>query len=137
MEVMMLCVTIGILMCASMFCMGIAIGREAGKHERVDKGDSERSDKCEHADRADYIVANMGVDRDSVHVDQGQIPVRGNDRQNLRQVRETKTPRYIKELTGEQLANAVRMMCLTGICPSEGEKDLLYEVAERLDKEEL
>lgn len=131
MEVMVLCVTIGILMCTSMLILGITIGREVGKHER----DSECSVKYEHTDRTDHIVASMGVGRDNVFVDQGQFSIRCDDRQNIRQVGEKARLKHIKRMNGEQLANAMRVMCLTGICPSDGEKDLLYEVAERLDKE--
>lgn len=38
-----------------------------------------------------------------------------------------------KELSNEDLANILRAMCVTGICPSLDEKEYLKEAAERLE----
>lgn len=41
-----------------------------------------------------------------------------------------------KEMTNEELANALRAMIMTGICPSRQEKEFLEEAASRLEGEE-
>lgn len=38
-----------------------------------------------------------------------------------------------EELTNEELANILRSMCITGICPSRDEKEYLLEAADRLE----
>jgi len=39
-----------------------------------------------------------------------------------------------KELTNEELATILRMMCITGICPTRYERDYLQEAADRLER---
>lgn len=38
------------------------------------------------------------------------------------------------ELTNEELAEILRAMCVTGICPSRDEKEYLKEAAKRLEE---
>lgn len=86
MEVIIFCVTIGIVLNFTSFGMGLAIGRES---ERLDKRRCGRGNKHKHADRIDNTVASMGVDRDHIPDDKGVFSVRGSDRQDIRRNRPT------------------------------------------------
>lgn len=78
MEVIIFCVTITTLAVFSMFGLGIAIGREAGRHERVDKTKLRGGDN-----RSDLRNDSIHGDRSGVFCDKGEIPIRRDDRQNL------------------------------------------------------
>ena len=39
----------------------------------------------------------------------------------------------VKDLTNEELAALIRALKITGICPSSAEREILEEVAERLE----
>lgn len=41
-----------------------------------------------------------------------------------------------KDLTNEELANILRLICATGICPTSDEIEYMHEAADRLEKGE-
>ena len=120
MEVIIFCVTIGIILCFAVFGIGLAIGRECGNHERDTKADSEQSSKCGHHNNS---VLCGGSDNlcDSIVGDvHGQV----NSRRPMGMVR---------ELRDKELADILRVMTkILGLSP--GECDVLDEAAYRLEE---
>ena len=42
----------------------------------------------------------------------------------------------VENLTNEELATILRLICITGICPTSDEVEYMQEAADRLEKEE-
>jgi len=71
MEWSVFCVTMGLLMGFCLFGIGLAIGREAGLHERTDKSTGRQSTDSEHDNRSLYSDRDLGVDRSDTPDGQG------------------------------------------------------------------
>ncbi len=78
MEVIIFCVTITTLAVFGMFGLGIAIGREVGKHERMDKTKLRGGDS-----RSDLRNDSIHGDRSGIFGGKGEVPIRRDNRQNL------------------------------------------------------
>jgi len=120
MEVIVFCITLGVILCVTMFGVGLAIGRECGKHEGNTKNHSGESSECGHyyhsilcSGSSDLCDSTMG----DVH---GQV----DNRRPMGMVR---------KIANEELADILRVMkMILGLSP--GEKDVLDEAAYRLEE---
>ena len=57
------------------------------------------------------------------------VPDRDRDRSG-----DHRRAEWMAELSDEAIANMLRAMCITGICPSHDEKEYLQEAAQRLER---
>jgi len=118
MEMIVFCITIGIILCFAVFGIGLAIGRECSKHEGNDKEHSRCTTKCKYNNSGicDSRSNNLG---DS---NVGDV---------LRKEPYRRPLGMVQELENEELANLLQVMkMILGVSP--GEKDVLDEAAYRL-----
>ncbi len=71
MEWSVFCVTMGLFMGFCLFGIGIAIGREAGLHERDHKSTGRQDTDSEYDNRSLYPDGDLGVDRSDTSDGQG------------------------------------------------------------------